>query len=163
MVLFWSPGTPSGSRFWRGTPSGTRRIGANPKKSDLVNFWGPDWRKFSELRVLLFFLGKTDKMFPKSRFSKPICGHSAGSPKLDRPCCKRFWAIWTQILESCWPSELDPPPRLLLGSVKTGCMAKKGFSSRTFWRGLSVTRSGGFSYIRRDEPSNRRASTRMFY
>ena len=44
----------------------TRRIGANPEKSDLVNFGGPNWRKFSELSVLLFFLGKTDKMLPKS-------------------------------------------------------------------------------------------------
>ena len=33
------------------------------------------------------------------------------------------------------------------GSVKTGCIAKKRLSSRTFWWGLSVTRSGGFSYI----------------
>ena len=38
-----------------------RRIGANPGKSDLVNFRGPDWRKFSELCVLLFFLGKLTK------------------------------------------------------------------------------------------------------
>ena len=29
-------------------------------------------------------------MLPKSRFSKPIFGHSAGSTKLDRPYCKRF-------------------------------------------------------------------------
>ena len=48
---------------------GTRQIGANPEKSDLVNFQGPDWRKFGELCVLL--LGKTDNMLPKSRFSKP--------------------------------------------------------------------------------------------
>ena len=74
-----------------------RRIGANIEKSDLVNFRGPDWRKFSELSVLLFFLGKTDKMLPKSRFSKPIFGHSAGSTKLDRPHCKRFWTF-----ESLW-------------------------------------------------------------
>ena len=39
----------------------TRRIGANPEKSDLVNFRGPDRRKFSELCVLLFFLGKSTK------------------------------------------------------------------------------------------------------
>ena len=39
----------------------TRWIGANPEKSDLVNFWGPDWRKFSELCLLLFFLGKSTK------------------------------------------------------------------------------------------------------
>ena len=32
-------------------------------------------------------------MFPKSRFSKPIFGHSAGSTKLDRPYCKRFWLV----------------------------------------------------------------------
>ena len=69
---------------------GTRRIGANPEKSDLVNFWGPDRTKFSELCVLLFFLGKTDKMLPKSRLSKPIFARSAGSTKLDRPYCKRF-------------------------------------------------------------------------
>ena len=39
----------------------TRRIGANPEKSDLVNFRGSDWRTFSELSVLLFFLGKMTK------------------------------------------------------------------------------------------------------
>ena len=41
------------------------RIGANPEKSDLLNFRGPDWRKFSEPCVLLLFLGKTDKNAPK--------------------------------------------------------------------------------------------------
>ena len=71
----------------------TRRIGANPEKSDLLNFRGPDWRKFSELCVLLFLLGKTDRMLRKSRFSKPIFGHSAGSTTLDRPHCKRFWFL----------------------------------------------------------------------
>ena len=30
-------------------------------------------------------------MLPKSRFSKPLFGRSAVSPKLDRPHCKRFW------------------------------------------------------------------------
>ena len=50
-----------------------------------------------------------------------------------------------------------------LGSVKTGCIAKKGLSSRTFWWGFSVTRSGGFSYIRREKSTNRSAPTRMFY
>ena len=40
---------------------------------------------------MLFFPRRTDKMLPKSRFSKPIFGHSAGSTKLDRPYCKRFW------------------------------------------------------------------------
>ena len=39
------------------------------------------------------------------------------------------------------------------GNVKAG----KGLSSRTFWWGISVTRSGGFSYIRREKSSNRRA------
>ena len=68
----------------------THRIGANPEKSDLVNFRGPNWRKFSELRVLLFFQGKIDKIFPIPRFSKPTFGHSAGSTKLDRPYCKQF-------------------------------------------------------------------------
>ena len=32
-------------------------------------------------------------MLPKSRFSKPIFGRSAGSTKLDRPYCKRFWQL----------------------------------------------------------------------
>ena len=81
-------GTPK--TFWASLVR-TRRIGANPEKSDSVNFRGPDWRKFSELCVLLFFLEKIDKMLPKSRFSKPIFGHSAGSTKLDRPYCKRLW------------------------------------------------------------------------
>ena len=30
-------------------------------------------------------------MLPKSRFSKPIFRQPAGSTKLDRPYCKRFW------------------------------------------------------------------------
>ena len=38
-----------------------------------------------------FFLGKIDKMFPKPRFGKRIFGDPAGSTKLDRPYCKRFW------------------------------------------------------------------------
>ena len=42
---------------------------------------------------MLFFLGKTDKMLPKSWFSKPIFGRSAGSTKLDRPYCKQFWFV----------------------------------------------------------------------
>ena len=33
---------------------------------------------------------KCVRFFSKSRFSKPIFGNSAGSPKLDRPYCKRF-------------------------------------------------------------------------
>ena len=57
----------------------TRRIGANPEKSGLVNFRGPDWRKFSELCVLLFFLGKTDKMLQNpglvNQFSATPRGH----------------------------------------------------------------------------------------
>ena len=76
-------------------PAGSGPI---PKKSDLVNFRGPDSRKFSELCVLLCFLGKTDKMLPKSRFSKLIFGHSAGSTELDRPYCKRFWEIKENII-----------------------------------------------------------------
>ena len=61
-----------------------RRIGANPEKSDLINFRGPDERKFSELCFPI------DKMFPESRFSKQIFGDPAGSTKLDRPHCKQF-------------------------------------------------------------------------
>ena len=57
------------------------RIGANPEKLDSVNFRGPDWRKFSELCVLLFFLGKNYKMLPKTGFSKPSFGHPSGSTK----------------------------------------------------------------------------------
>ena len=79
----------------------TRRTGANPEKSDLVNFRGPDWRKFSELCALLFFLGKTDKILPKSWFSEPILGHSAGPTKLDRPHCKI--GLLTGVLGAlCW-------------------------------------------------------------
>ena len=61
------------------------------RKIRFSKFPGSELIKFSELCVLLFFLGKTDRMLPKSRFSKPLFGHSAGSPKLDRPHCKRFW------------------------------------------------------------------------
>ena len=43
----------------------TRRIGANPEKSDLVNFRGLDWRKFSELCVLLFCPRKSWQITPK--------------------------------------------------------------------------------------------------
>ena len=74
----------------------THRIGANPENLDLVNFWGLDSGKFSELCLLLFFIEKSDKLLPKPRFSKPIFGHPAGSTKLDRPLlqtvpyCKRF-------------------------------------------------------------------------
>ena len=64
--------------------------GQSRKKTILVNFRGPDWRRFSELCVLLFFLGKTHNMLPKSQFSKPIFGHPAGSTKLDWPHCKQF-------------------------------------------------------------------------
>ena len=98
----------------------TRRIGANPEKSDLVNFRGPDWRKFSELCVLLFFLGKTDKMLPKSRFSKPIFGHSVGSTKLDRPYCKRFWKkgvsgrVSGGVSEGPWPTAQNESKTSLL-------------------------------------------------
>ena len=39
----------------------TRQIGANPERSDLLNFRGPDRRKFGELCVLLFFPRKPTK------------------------------------------------------------------------------------------------------
>ena len=42
----------------------TRRIGANPEKSDLVNFRGPDKRKFSELCVCCFSWEKSTKCSP---------------------------------------------------------------------------------------------------
>ena len=51
------------------------------RKSDLVNFRCPDWRKFSELCVLLFVPGKIDKIFPKSRFSERIFGDSTATPR----------------------------------------------------------------------------------
>ena len=47
---------------------------------------------------LLFFLGNTDNILPKSQFSEPIFGHSAGSTKLDRPHCKQFRRINSQSL-----------------------------------------------------------------
>ena len=59
------------------------------RKIRFSKFPGSGLKKFSELCVLLFFLGKIDKMFPKSRFSRRIFGNSAGSPKLDRPHCKQ--------------------------------------------------------------------------
>ena len=43
----------------------TRRIGVNPEKPDLINFWGQDWRKFSEVWTLLFFLKKNWQNAPK--------------------------------------------------------------------------------------------------
>ena len=45
----------------------THRIGANPQKLSLVNFRGPDRRKFSELCVCPLFLGKKNprKCSPK--------------------------------------------------------------------------------------------------
>ena len=76
--------TPCFEQTWKSPDRGQAR------KSDLVNSRGPDWRKFSELCLLLFSLGKLDRMLPKSWFSKPIFGHSAGSTKLDRPYCKQF-------------------------------------------------------------------------
>ena len=46
----------------------THPIGANPEKLDLVNFRGPDRRKFSELCAVLFFLQKkTLKNAPQNR------------------------------------------------------------------------------------------------
>ena len=53
--------------------SRTCRIGANPEKSDLVNFWGPDRRKLSGFCALLFFptrcsqIGDAPEQF-KSRY-----------------------------------------------------------------------------------------------
>ena len=67
-----------------------RRIGANPEKSDLVNSGVRTEENLVNSVLCCFFLGKTDKMLPKSRFSKLIFGHSAGSTELDRPYCKRF-------------------------------------------------------------------------
>ena len=45
---------------------------------------------FPQLCILLFSLGKIDKILAGPRFSKPIFGHSAGSTKLDQPYCKQF-------------------------------------------------------------------------
>ena len=80
-------------------------IGANPEKISLVNSRGPDWRQFSELCALLFFLGKTHKMLAKIQFSKPIFGHPAG--QLERPHCKQFQFWCSQIRSGS--------PRLLQG------------------------------------------------
>ena len=79
---------PECSRDMRASCHASR---TNPEKSDLINFRGPDWRKFSELCVLLIFLGKMTKCSQNPGFSKPIFGRSAGSTKLDRPDCKRCW------------------------------------------------------------------------
>ena len=97
---FWTPKTSFPANGDSGPCLGsgesqfrTRRIGADPEKSDLVNFRGPDWRKFSELCVLLFFPRRNWQNVPKSRFSKPIFGHSTGSTNICtfRPvCCLPF-------------------------------------------------------------------------
>ena len=47
---------------WRKTQNSLDR--GQSRKSDLVNFWGPDWREISELCVSLFFLGKSTKCSP---------------------------------------------------------------------------------------------------
>ena len=72
------------------------QIGANPERSDFVNFRG--LKKFSELCVLLFAWKEINKMLPKPWFCGLIFGHIAGSTKLDRPYCKRFrfWGIFKQ-------------------------------------------------------------------
>ena len=75
------------------------------RKSDLVNFRGPDWRKFSALCVLLFLLGRTDKMFPKSQSSKPIFGHSAGQLNWAGPIpngSEKNESCGFQIFGECW-------------------------------------------------------------
>ena len=48
----------------------TRRIGANPEESDLVNFGVRTEENLVNIVFCCFFLGETDKMLPKSRFSK---------------------------------------------------------------------------------------------
>ena len=76
----------------------TRWIGANPEKSNLVVISGVRTEENLVNSVFCCFsLGKTHKMLPKSRFSTPIFGDSAGSTKLDRPYCKRFWSTFSPI------------------------------------------------------------------
>ena len=111
----------------------TRRIGANPEKAHLVNFRGPDSRKFSELCVLLFLLGKIDRMFPKSRFSKRIFGDTAGSTKLDRPHCKQFWQFQASVIfghSRPFSANLGQKRqnRLEIGSSKGGLLNVSGCS-----------------------------------
>ena len=49
----------------------TQQIGANPEKSDLVNYRGLDWKKVSELRVLPFFpRKKSTKSYQNPGFVK---------------------------------------------------------------------------------------------
>ena len=81
------------------------RIGANPEKSDLVNFRGLNLRRFSELCVLLFSPRKNRQNPPKPRFSKLIFGHSAGSTELDRPYCKQFRYYYSL----CYTGSSHPP------------------------------------------------------
>ena len=132
----------------------TRRIGANPEKSDLVNFRGPNWKKFSELCVLLFFLGKIDKILPKPRFSKHIFGHSAGSTKLDRPYCKQFrYKCFrrTQIRWVTWRSSREILEDFLLPSLhKADATAPRPLHKITLsdlkgsWS-CSYSKQGGYS------------------
>ena len=81
-----------------------------------------------------FFLGKTDKMLPKSRFSKPIFGHSAGSTKLDRPYCKRFWThkkgskiLWGNPKQ---PVKLQQPRNYDFWMFQFNLLASQGSNSR---------------------------------
>ena len=59
-------------------------------------------------------------MLPKSRFKKPIFGHSAGSTKLDRPYCKRFCKFHT------------PPPPTPENTLPG-------------WKGSTEERGGGYN------------------
>ena len=71
-------------------------------------------------------------MRPKSRFSKRIFGHSAGSPKLDRPYCKRFWIGGGKIFHSEEGQPLqrfftkELPESLLNWALLAGCLSQHG-------------------------------------
>ena len=81
---------------------------------------------------MLFFLGKTDKMLPKSRFSKPIFGHSAGSTKLDRPYCKRFWNM-SQSMTAGFLYRAGAQTTPNFPSFSQNDFLSGGYPTRMFW------------------------------
>ena len=90
----------------------THRIGANPEKPDSVNFRRPDWRKFSELCVLLFSWERSTKCSQTSWFSKRIFGH----PLLTDTRVKIFSKTPTG--PPPWPTEPQNPPATKRNSKK---------------------------------------------
>ena len=102
----------------------TRWIGANPEKSDLLNFRGPDRRKFSELCVFaVFFLRKQEKKLTK-------CSQNPGLVK-EFSATLRGQLNWTGPIAN--GSDLCPPSpvRKLEKAVAVGNSLPNGLSSKS--------------------------------